>query len=402
MIINPYWLEWLNLLGRWLHMTAAIAWIGASFYFVWLDNHLLTPKGAADSAKGVSGEVWSVHGGGFYHAQKYRVAPELLPETLHWFKWEAYTTWLSGFFMLVLVYYVGADAYLIDPAVAALTPLQAIAIGIGSMVTGWLIYDGLCRSALGRDDRLLSVAVLALTGIAAWGLTHVFSGRGAFIHYGAILGTLMVGNVFFMIIPGQRELIKAKLAGREPDPTPGIKARQRSVHNTYFTLPVIFTMMSNHYAMIFNHAHGWLILVAITIAGAAIRVFFVTRHKGRGSPVALVLGLGLLAVIAIAIAPAPMAAMAPVQMSHAAQFAQVVHIVESRCATCHAAKVTQPGFIAAPKGIMLDTPARIAAQATLIDQQVASRAMPLANLTAMTDQERQLVMAWHDAGAHTE
>lgn len=400
--MQAYWLEWLNLLGRWLHLITGIAWIGASFYFVWLDNHLLAPRDAADPEKGISGEVWSVHGGGFYHAQKYRVAPALLPEPLHWFKWEAYSTWLSGFFLLCLIYYAGADAYLIDPSVAALTPVQAIAIGIGSLVLGWLVYDGLCRSPLGRDDRLLGLAVLAMSVFAAWGLTHVFSGRGAFIHYGAMLGTLMVGNVFFNIIPGQRELIKAKLAGREPDPTSGLKAKQRSVHNTYFTLPVIFTMMSNHYAMVFNHDYNWLILVAISIAGAAIRIYFVSRHKGQPTPAALVLGVGLLMGVAIAISPAASPMPATVTLKPADQFAQVVNVIQNRCASCHAEHPTQAGFIAAPKGIMLNTPARVAAQSTLIYQQVFSRAMPLGNLTAMTEPERQLIFAWHDAGARTE
>ena len=396
--MNAYWLDWLNLLGRWLHLISGIAWIGASFYFVWLDNHLLQPKNPDDSAKGIAGEVWSVHGGGFYHAQKYRVAPQLLPEPLHWFKWEAYTTWLSGFFMLCLVYYVGAGTYLIDPAVAALSPMEAIAIGLGSLVLGWLIYDGLCRSPLGRNDRQLGLAVAMLAAAAAWGLCHVFSGRGAFIHYGAMLGTLMVANVFFVIIPGQRELIKAKLAGREPDPAPGLKARQRSLHNTYFTLPVIFTMMSNHYAMVFNHSYNWVLLIAISIAGAAIRVYFVARHKGHASPAPIVLGMGLLAGVAFAISPAP-PPQAAATVNTADQFAKVVHIVQNRCASCHAEKVTQAGFVAAPKGVLLDTPERIAAHATQIYQQVASRAMPLGNLTGMTDQERQFIVAWGSAGA---
>ncbi|MFA5172149.1 MAG: urate hydroxylase PuuD [Sulfuriferula sp.] len=398
--MNAYWLEWLNLLGRWVHLITGIAWIGASFYFVWLDNHLRAPRDPADSFKGISGEVWSVHGGGFYHAQKYRVAPDLLPEPLHWFKWEAYSTWLSGFFMLCLVYYVGADTYLIDPSVAALTSAEAIAIGIGSLALGWLIYDGLCRSSLGRDDRLLGLAVLALSVAAAWGLTHVFSGRGAFIHYGAILGTLMVGNVFFVIIPGQRELIKAKLAGRNPDSAPGLKARQRSVHNTYFTLPVIFTMMSNHYAMVFNHSYNWMILVAISIAGAAIRVYFVSRHRGEGKLAPLLAGVSLLAGVAIAISP--IATQPSVKVNAADQFAQVMQVVQNRCTSCHAEHPTQTGFVAAPKGIMLDTTTRVEMQAALIYQQVSSRAMPLGNLTAMTEQERQLIVAWHDAGALTK
>jgi uncharacterized membrane protein len=399
--MDTYWLEWFNLLGRWLHLIAGIAWIGASFYFVWLDNNLLEPADPPDKDKGIRGEVWSVHGGGFYHAQKYLVAPEKLPEPLHWFMWEAYTTWLSGFFLLCIVYYAGAQTYLIDPSVAALTPLQAIAIGIGTLVAGWLIYDGLCRSPLGRNDRNLGIAVLLLSVVSAWGLTHVFSGRGAFIHYGAMLGTLMAGNVFFVIIPGQRELIKAKLAGREPDPTPGLKAKQRSVHNTYFTLPVIFTMMSNHYAMLFNHAYNWAILVALSIAGAAIRVYFVSRHKGKGSTTALLLGAGSLVVVAISIAPVARPLQAATE-NPADQFARVMQVMQSRCTGCHAAQPTQPGFVSAPKGIMLDTPGRVAIQADLIYQQVSSHAMPLGNLTQMTEQERQVIIAWHDAGGRSQ
>ena len=398
---GAYWLEWLNLLGRWVHLITGIAWIGASFYFVWLDNHLLPPKQSDAADKGVGGEVWAVHGGGFYHAQKYRVAPATLPEPLHWFKWEAYTTWLSGFFMLVLVYYLNADTYLIDPAVLALSPLQAIVIGLATMALGWLVYDALCRSPLGRDDRWLGLALLVMMTLAAWGLSHVFSGRGAYIHYGAILGTLMVGNVFFVIIPGQRELVKAKLAGREVDPTPGLKAKQRSVHNTYFTLPVLFTMMSNHYAMVFNHAYNWLLLVLISLAGAAIRVYFVLRHKGRAPWWPLLLGVALLAGVAVASAPPPAPAIVAVA-NPAAEFARVVSVVELRCASCHAAQPSQPGFAAAPKGVLLDTPARIAAQATPIYQQVLSRAMPLGNLTGMTEAERQRVLNWYAAGARSQ
>jgi len=397
--MNSYWLDWLNLLVRWLHVISGIAWIGASFYFVWLDNHLLASRDTSDADKGISGEVWSVHGGGFYHAQKYRVAPALLPEPLHWFKWEAYTTWLSGFFLLCLVYYAGANIYLIDPSVAVLSPVEAVTIGIGSLVLGWLIYDGLCRSPLGSNDRLLGIAILVTLIFAAWGLTHLFSGRGAFIHYGAMLGTMMVGNVFFMIIPGQRELIKAKLAGREVDPTPGIKAKQRSVHNTYLTLPVIFTMISNHYAMVFNHAYNWVILVAISIAGAAIRVYFVSIHKGNGSPATLLLGIGLLLGVAVAISPVTSQHHVDISLNTADQFAHVMQVVQKRCTRCHSENPTQPGFVDAPKGILLDKPARVEAQAELIYQQVSSRAMPPGNLTAMTDQERQMIKAWHDSGA---
>jgi len=276
--------DWLSLILRWAHIIAAISWIGSSFYFIWLDNHLEKPRDAADAAKGVGGEVWSLHGGGFYHAQKYVLAPRVLPETLHWFKWEAYSTWLSGMFLLVLLYWYGAGVYLIDPASAVSSAPAAIAMAAGFIIGGWVIYDLLCKSPLGRDDRLLGVVLLLLVGLLAWGLCQLFSGRGAYMHFGAILGTIMVGNVFFVIIPGQKLMLAAATRGEVPDPAPGLRGKQRSVHNTYFTLPVLFVMVSNHYAMTYNHSLNWAILIAITLAGALIRIYFVARHKGRASP----------------------------------------------------------------------------------------------------------------------
>ncbi|MCB1808287.1 MAG: urate hydroxylase PuuD, partial [Candidatus Competibacteraceae bacterium] len=298
-----YLIDWLSLAARWLHLITGIAWIGASFYFVWLDNHLLPPRDPKDSARGIGGEVWSVHGGGFYQAQKFKVAPAFLPEPLHWFKWEAYWTWMSGTFLLALIYWYGAEIYLIDPTVAALSKPVAIAIGVGTLVLGWLVYDVLCKSRLGQNDRLLGVAVCLFTVLVAYGLCQVFSGRGAFIHYGAMLGTIMVANVFFVIMPGQRELVSATEAGRSPDPTPGLKAKQRSVHNTYFTLPVLFVMISNHYAMTYGHAYNWLILLAISLIGALIRVYFVARHKGPASPWPLLAAALLTLALVAALAP---------------------------------------------------------------------------------------------------
>lgn len=393
--MDPYLIDWLNLAGRWLHMIVGIAWIGASFYFVWLDNHLHPPARVEDLDKGVGGEVWSVHGGGFYHAQKYRVAPENLPDTLHWFKWEAYSTWISGMFLLILMYWVGAEVYTIDPTVADIDKATAVGIGIATLVAGWLVYDGLCRSPLGSHETLLATVMLVLLTLAAYGLCQVFSGRAAYIHFGAMLGTIMVANVFFVIIPGQRELVTAKEQGREPDPTPGLKGRQRSVHNTYFTLPVLFTMISNHYAMTYNHPYNWLILIAISLAGALIRVYFVARHHERNPLLPLVAAAVLLVGVFSAIAPRPAplpAATGPVD------FARVQGIVQARCAGCHAAVPSQPGFASAPKGVMLDTPERILAQAALIHQQsVVSRAMPLGNLTGITEQERAVLDRWYRA-----
>ena len=295
--------DWLNLLLRWAHMIVGIAWIGASFYFIWLDNHLHKPLDPADEAKGIGGEVWAVHGGGFYTAKKFKVAPERLPPELHWFKWEAYTTLVTGFFLLCLVYYHGAEVALIDPSVLPLTKPQAIAIGIGFLVLGWLVYDWLCRSTLGKDDVVLGGLVFLYCAAAAWALCHIFSGRGAYIHFGAMLGTIMVLNVYFVIIPGQRELVKAKEEGRIPDPIHGLRGRQRSVHNTYFTLPVLFTMISNHYAGLYGHEWNWVLLLTISIAGALIRVWFVQRHKGNANPLVLASGFVFIAFTALLALP---------------------------------------------------------------------------------------------------
>jgi uncharacterized membrane protein len=399
--MEAYIVEWLNLFGRWIHLVTGIAWIGASFYFVWLDDSLEAPKAAADVERGVGGEVWSVHGGGFYHAQKYRVAPPRLPETLHWFKWEAYWTWMSGMFLLALVYWYSAEAYLIDPGVADIGKAGAIAISIGTVVGGWVVYDLLCRSALGRSDAALGLVVFALTIVAAWGLTQVFSGRGAYIHYGAMLGTIMVANVFFVIIPGQRELVAAKREGREPDVRHGLNGKQRSVHNTYFTLPVLLVMISNHYASTYGHRHAWLILVALSAAGALVRVWFVARHKGRPSPVPLVAAAVLFAAVVGALAPAGSATRS--QGAAPPAFAEVRAVVERRCAGCHASRPTQAGFAAPPKGVVFDTPGQVLAQAAAIHQQsVATQVMPIGNLTGMTGEERALLGRWFEAGAGGE
>jgi uncharacterized membrane protein len=264
----PYGLEWANLLVRWLHIITGIAWIGASFYFVWLDNSIRPPAPGSELAKkGVSGELWAVHGGGFYNPQKYLVAPAELPKELHWFKWEAYSTWLSGIALLTIAYYFNAQAMMVDKQVADLTSLQAVGIGIGFLVAGWVVYDALCRSPLGKDEKWLGLVVFLLLVAASYALTHLLSGRAAFIHIGAMIGTIMVANVAMLIIPGQRKMVQAMQAGGLPDPIHGIKAKQRSVHNNYFTLPVLFIMISNHYAMTYHHRHAWLVLAFIMAAG---------------------------------------------------------------------------------------------------------------------------------------
>ncbi len=399
--MHAYLIEWLSLLARWTHLIVGIAWIGASFYFIWLDNHLLAPTDENLRSKGVGGELWAVHGGGFYNPQKYKTAPATIPDHLHWFYWEAYSTWLSGFFLLCLLYYASPTIYLIDPAVAALQPWQAIGIGITALAGGWLIYDGLCRSPLGKSERALPAVLGLLLCVAAWGLCSVFSGRGAFLHFGAMLGTIMVGNVFFVIIPGQRAMVAAACAGQSPDPAHGIRAKQRSVHNTYFTLPVLLTMISNHYAMTYGAEQNWLVLIGLSIAGAAIRTWFVARHKahergGRTSPVALIIGVLAIAVIVFALRPAPIVNAANTSVP---TFVQAQAIIHNRCASCHAEHPTQAGFASAPKGHMLDTPERILRQTAEIRQQVSTRAMPIGNLTHMTDDERATVLAWVDSGA---
>jgi uncharacterized membrane protein len=394
--METYVVDWLNLGMRWLHLIAGIAWIGASFYFVWLDNHLVPPRDPNDRLRGVSGEVWAVHGGGFYRAQKYLLGPkgEPLSGSLHWFKWEAYTTWLSGIGMLAIVYWWGANAYLIDRSVLDLSVPAAIAISAGSLVAGWLVYDGLCRAV--KSELALAVCLFLLTVAAAWGYAQVFGSRAAYIHVGAMIGTIMVWNVFLHIIPGQRKMVEAIRAGREPELRYGLIGKQRSVHNTYFTLPVLFTMMSIHYPMTYGHRHAWAVLAVIMLAGALIRQYFVLRHSGK-NPVALpAVAVALLIALATAIAPSPSATSA----TSPATFARVQPIIQERCTVCHAEQPTFAGFQQPPGGLLLDTPERIKAAAQRIHQQtIATPAMPIGNLTKMTDEERRLLGAWLAAGA---
>jgi uncharacterized membrane protein len=388
--------DWLNLALRWAHMIVGIAWIGASFYFIWLDNHLRKPLDPADVAKGIGGEVWAVHGGGFYTAKKFIVAPQTLPPELHWFKWEAYATLVTGFLLLCLVYYYGAQVALIDPSVMPLSQTQAILIGLAFLVGGWLFYDFLCRSALGEDDAILGGLLFLYCAGAAWALCHVFSGRGAYIHFGAMLGVIMVLNVFFVIIPGQREMVKAKEEGRTPDPKYGLRGRQRSVHNTYFTLPVLFTMISNHYAGLYGHPWNWVLLIMISVAGTLVRVWFVQRHKGNANPLMLASGLVMLILTVIVSLPRP----STDSVGPPVAFAEVQPVIQMRCVPCHATKPMQEGFSAPPKGVLLETPDEIHARAAMVNQQaVVSKVMPPGNLTNITDAERSLIARWFKSGA---
>ena len=388
--MEAYLLDWASLCVRWAHVIVGIAWIGASFYFIWLDDHLEPPKGKSGDAR-LAGELWAIHGGGFYRAEKYKLGPEQLPATLHWFKWEAYWTWITGFALLIVVYYVNAELYLIDPQVMPLSRWAAIGISLASLVIGLAVYEGLCRS--GMSESVLALVLFVLLSATAWGLTHVFSGRGAFIQYGAILGTIMSANVAHVIIPGQRRMVQAVSQGREPDPRDGAMGKQRSVHNTYFTLPVVFVMISNHYAMTYGSRWSWLVLAGMTLAGALIRVWFVMRHKGHAPAWVWIAGVALVVAVALLLAPRPeKSAAAPVD------FAQVQAVISQRCAVCHAQKPSFPGIAEAPKGVLLDTPERIRAQAAQIMQQaVLTRAMPPGNLTQTTEEERALLGRWAQA-----
>ena len=393
--MSAYLIEWVNLLGRWIHMITGIAWIGASFYFIWLDNSLQSPKASTDTDKGVSGEIWSVHGGGMYHAQKYKLAPEEMPEHLHWFKWEAYTTWISGMFLLALMYWYGAEIYLIDPGVAEISKPLAITVGIAVIVAGWYAYNWLCESDVGKNENVMAAILFVALSVIAFLLCQLFSGRGAYMHFGAMLGTIMVGNVFFVIIPGQKDLVRAKEQGRTPDPVHGIRGKQRSVHNTYFTLPVLFVMISNHYAMTYAHKYNWIILIAITLIGALVRVYFVARHKGKASLLPIFVALALLAAMVTLLAPRQSDEVSA-GLTGNTDKVTVQKIVTQRCSSCHASEPSQAGFTAPPKGIVLETEEDLTRHAVAIYQQtVVTKAMPIGNLTGITAEERATIDVWY-------
>src|SRR5215510_580916 len=360
---------------------AGIVWIGTSFYFVALDNHLR------------DNESWEIHGGGFYRIEKYMPAPPRLPDILHWFKWEAYTTWLSGFALLVVLYYFNAGTYLIEPG-GPLGTGWAIVVSIALLVLAWVVYDQLCRRIGGEVE--LAATVLALTTLAAWGCSELFSPRAAYVQVGAMLGTIMVANVFFVIIPAHRELIRAKEEHREPDPAPALEAKRRSVHNNYLTLPVVFAMLSNHFPSAYGHSYAWIVLVALMVIGAWIRLFFNLRHAGRTVwwiPVTAALGI---AAVAVAIRPDEVSGSSAA--AAAVPFARAQAIVEQRCVPCHSAHPTKVD--SAPLGIMFDTPEQIHDQADQIERvAVSSNAMPLGNATGMTQAERDELGAWIQQGA---
>ncbi|WP_158045742.1 urate hydroxylase PuuD [Skermanella pratensis] len=391
--------EWVNFMLRWLHVITAIAWIGSSFYFVHLDASLRRREGLP---KGTSGEAWQIHGGGFYHMVKYNVAPAQLPDELTWFKWEAYATWISGFFLLVVLYYRGADLFLTDQTVMELSQWQAIAISAGSLVLGWVVYDRLCKSPVGRNDTTLILTGFALLVLAAWGFSEVFSGRGAMLQVGALIGTMMAANVAHTIIPNQKKVVADLLAGRTPDPALGKEAKQRSMHNNYLTLPVLFLMVSNHYPLAFGTGHVPAIVALVLVVGATIRHFFNSRHAGKPTPwwtwgvaVAGVAGIIWLS----ALGPNADALASTVNGAEPVEFAQAEEVILTRCSMCHAEVPAWEGLPTPPRGVRLDTPDEIQRHAGQIRlQAVLSDAMPPGNITMMTSEERRVLAAW-TAGA---
>ena len=390
--------DWVNLLVRWAHMIVGIGWIGTSFYFIWLDLSLRRRQGLEE---GIGGESWIVHGGGFYLVQKYLVAPKDLPDELHWFKYEAYLTWVSGFLLLAIVYYWGAESFLIDRAKADLSPALAIGISVASLIFGWLVYDLLCRSLVGQRANFLSTAVFLLAIGMAYGFAQVFSGRAAFIHVGAVLGTIMSANVFFIIIPNQKKTTRALIAGEVPAPEWGEQAKQRSTHNNYLTLPVLVMMVSNHYPMTFGHPYSWAIVAGIFVLGGLIRHFYNNYDAGaRGLavawqwPAAALLTLGL---IAFTVRPPGIETAASEEDVIGAS--EAFAIVLTRCNTCHSATPSDEDIDKAPGGVIFDDPEQLRPHAARILAQVTlSRAMPLGNKTGMTDKERQRLGRWIRAG----
>nr|WP_218173230.1 urate hydroxylase PuuD [Pseudomonas sp. D5002] len=427
-------MEWLNLSVRWVHMITGVAWIGASFYFVWLENNLnrVNPK------DGLAGDLWAIHGGGIYHLEKYKLAPPTMPDNLHWFKWEAYFTWMSGIALLCVVFYANPTLYLLAPG-SSLSGPEGVLLGLGSLLAGWFIYSFLCDSALGKRPALLGLILFVLLIAAAYGFSKVFSGRGAYLHVGAVIGTIMVGNVFRIIMPAQRALVAAIAENRTPDPALPAKGLLRSRHNNYFTLPVLFIMISNHFPSTYGSQYNWLILAGIAVAAVLVRHYFNTRHNSQ--KYAWTLPVGALAMICLAyvtgpkpVATAPEVAKAPAAIEYqplpetalggglkpaapaapapapaeaaptqaSIDFDKVHGVIQERCAVCHSAKPTSPLFSTAPAGVMFDTPQQIQQMAPRIQAQaVASQIMPLGNITQMTQQERDLIGTWITQGART-
>ena len=380
--------EWLNLLVRWIHFIIGVAWIGASFYFNWLENHL-NRKPPQD--EGIAGNLWAVHGGGFYHLKKFTNGPEKLPEVLHWFKWEAYMTWVSGMTLLAIVYYYNATAMMIDPSVYDLTPTTAILIGIASGVGSWFVYDLLCKSPLRKKPLILGIVIFIYLAVLAYGLTQFLSARAAYIHVGAAIGTMMAANVFFVIIPAQKEMVKALTENRIPDASYGANGLLRSRHNNYLTLPILFIMISNHFPTTYGNQYNWLVLIAVSLVGILARHYFNIRHINKA---VWMLPTALFGFIMIALATMP-AKQGELTASDKITTAEIMPIIEQRCMSCHSTKPTQAGFASAPAGLAYNVAGVLENNADKVNTQVMQKIMPLGNLTKMTDEEREKVSRWY-------
>ncbi len=389
--MTAYLWDWLNLFFRWFHVITGIAWIGASFYFVWLDNSLQPPP-QWKKDKGIKGDLWAIHGGGFYEVAKYQLGPETMPATLHWFKWEAYTTWLTGMVLLGIVYYANAESFLVNAANPTLGPTGAIAFGLGFILVGVLVYEGLLRTPLKNRGALFGLVIFAVLVAATWLACQLLAPRAAYMHVGALMGTLMAGNVFLGIIPAQKALVQAVQAGKAPDPTLGAFAKLRSTHNNYFTLPLIFIMISNHYPMTYSHPYNWAILAAIGLISAFARHYFNLKHQGKRAPWILIVAALLLAALAWAIAPSPTSTSQSGRTGWTD--AQALTVIQQRCTTCHAERPTQPGFAAPPAGFVVETIAHAKQHRVQIQQVVQNQYMPLGNVTGMTAEEREKLVDW--------
>jgi uncharacterized membrane protein len=393
--MGTYVADWLELAVRWAHLVFGAAWIGTSFYFNWLNNHIRTPEDDDRlGGAGIDGQLWSIHGGHFYRVLKYKVAPEKLPKTLHWFKWEAYLTWVTGVVLLGLIYYLDPAQFLIDANVRMLSPGAAIGLSLGALVLGWVVYDLACRSPLGRMPGIFALLGFAGMSGVAYGLAETFGSRAAYIHVGAMLGTMMAANVFFVIIPKQRKTVAAMVANEAPDPKWNHDAAQRSLHNNYMTLPVLFIMISNHFPFTYGHAWNWVILAALSLIGGGIRHWF--NLRGRGIANVWLLPAAAAGMLALAFVAKP--------KSYAdyrkVAFEEVRTIVGERCITCHSAAPTHGGYKSAPQGVMFDKPEQIVSMAPRINSAVVvAKTMPLANQTGMTDEERDIIAAWIAQGA---
>lgn len=401
--MENYLLDWANLLLRWVHVITAIAWVGSSFYFVFLDSSLTPPVDEDLKKQGVSGELWAVHGGGFYHPVKFAVRPPQLPAHLHWFYWESYSTWLSGFALFTVSYLWHAGTYLVDKSLMNWSPGAAAAVALSFFVVFWMLYDGICQLfGKGKNgDAIVGAMVAVLVCIASWLACHWFAGRAAFLLVGAMMATAMSANVFFWIIPGQRKVVAAIKAGEPVDPVHGQRGKQRSVHNTYFTLPVLFAMLSNHYSFTWSHPQNWLVLILMMLAGAAIRQFFVLRHgyklgRNRHPLGYAMVGVAVIIGVIVWMKPAPTAAVASAAVSSGTGYANVQTILAQRCYQCHGEQVQM-------KNVRLDSPAAVKLHATQVYQQaVVTRLMPMNNATGITEAERQVIKSWFDAGAKAQ